>query len=243
MRIQVGIHENLILSKVLVSDKGRLTLFLRHLDEAVNTSEEEEDPFAQMNAAEVIEKDSNSGGIILWPFKAPDTKNRDGSERTSKEMGELANGDVMRLKNQLQQILEQYTIKDNIKWSVYDSTAMTKETYWEDIYSQNNLDVIYRNICEQFMGMIQPFLDKNEYPMRWKFARQSADKHYARIPDRYIKDQPFIEPMTVPKEQSRVKWSSYELKEKLNDPTPVSKAAADDDGEPTPEGENVFGQR
>lgn len=241
MRIQVGIHENVILSKVQVSDKGRLTLFLRLLDEQEST-EQEEDPFAQMNAAEVVEKSSDSG-IILWPFKAPDAKNRDGSERSPREMGELANGDVMRLKNQLQQILEQYVVKDNIKWSIFDGAAMTKETYWEDIYSQNNLDIIYRNICEQFQAMIQPYLDKNEFPMRWKLARQSADKHYARIPDRYIKDQPFIEPMEVPKEQSRVKWSSYELKEKLNDPTPVSRAAADDDTEPTPEGENVFGQR
>lgn len=241
MRIQVGIHENVILSKVTISDKDRLTLFLRSLDEA-EEEQKEEDPFAQMNAAEVIEKDSGSG-IILWPFKTPDAKNRDQTDRTPREIGELANGDVTRLKNQLQQILEQYIVKDNIKWSVYDGASMTKDTYWEDIIAQSNLDILYRNLSEQFMAMIQPYLDKNEFPMRWKLVRQSTDKHFAKIPDRYIKDQPFIEPMDVPKEQSRVKWTAYEIKEKLNDPTPVSKAGADNDTEPTPEGENVFGTR
>lgn len=241
MRITVGIHENVILSKVMFNDKGRLTLVWRQVGEG--QKEENDDPFAQMNAAEVIGTESNGSGIILWPFKRPDDKAKDGKERTLKEIGELANQDVIRLRDQLTLILQQYMTKDQIKWSIFDGTAMTKETYYEDIASQNNLDVIYRNIGEQFMAMIQPYLDNDQFAMRLKLVRQSTDKHFAKMPDRYINQQPFIEPMEVPKEQSKVKWSDYEIKEKLNDGTPVSKATADTPGEETPEGENVFGQR
>lgn len=239
MKIQVGIHENVILSKALVNDKGRLTLFFRLKDEG---EEKKSNPFADMNASEVIEKDGDTG-LILWPFKTPDALNKDKSERSAQERGEMANNDVSRLKNQLQQILEQYMTKDKITWSVYDGSGMTKEGYYEEIISQTVLDVLYRNLCEQFIAMIQPYLDKNEFPMRLKLARQSSEKHFARLPDRYIRDNPFIEPMDIPEKLARVKWTPYELKEKLNDGTPISKERADDDGEPTPQGENIFGQR
>lgn len=239
MKIQVGIHTDVIIQKADFNDKGRFVVFLRKLGE--QQEKQEDDPFAQMNAAEVVEKESG-GGIIFWPFKAPDEKDNKGNVRTTQERGELANNDVSRLKNQLQLILEQYMTKDKIHWSIFDGAAMSKETYWDDIVSQANLDVIYRNICEQFMGMIQPYLDKDEYPMRWKLARQSKEKHYARVPDMYIKDNPFIEPMEVPEANTRVKWTKYELDNGLNDGTPVSRATADP-VEDAPEGDNAFGQR
>lgn len=241
MKIQVGIHENVILSKAAVSDKGRLTLYLRQLGE----EKKEADPFAQMNSTEIVGTENNSGALIMWPFKLPDSKAKDNTVRTPEQVGELANKDVIRLRDQLTLILQQYMIKDQIKWSIFDGLGdtITKETYYADLASQNVLDVIYRNISEQFMAMIQPYLDKDEYPMRWKMPRQSKEKHFATLPGMYLGEQPFIEPMEVPKDQSRVKWSKYEKDQGLDDPTPVSKDTADNDTEPTPEGENVFGQR
>jgi hypothetical protein len=193
-----------------------------------------------MNAAEVMEEDTSS--ITFWAPKLPEDKTKEGKERSALEKGELVNSDIGRLKNQLQQILEQYMTKDKITWSIYDGAAMTEETYYEDLLSQANLDIIYKNMSEQFMAMMQPYLDKAEFPMRFKLARQSKDKHYARVPDRYIKDSPFIEPMEIPKEQSRIKWTAYEIKEGLNDGTPVSRNTADPT-DPPPEAGNVFGQR
>jgi hypothetical protein len=239
MRIQVGIHENVIIEKVTINDKGRLVVTLKQKGESETTVGD--DPFAQMNASEVIEKESGSG-IIFWPFKAPEAKNKEGVELSDQQRGESANGDVMQLKNQLQQILEQYTTKDNIKWSIFDGTGMTKETYYQDLASQTTLDVIYRNLCEQFISTITPFLNDEKFAVRFKLARQSKDKHYARVPGMFIKDNPFIESMDVPKEQSRVKWTDYELKQGLNDGTPVSRSTADTEEEPA-EGENVFGGR
>lgn len=240
MRIIVGIHEDVVIANAVIDDKGRMNLVLRTVDEK---PEEEEDanPFDKLNAAEVIEKDSGSG-LTLWPFKTPEAVGKDDKPRSTQEMGEIATEDIKRLKNVLQQILEQYMVKDDIKWNVFDGAAVSKETYYEDIISQNNLDIVYRNMCEQFMAMIQPYLNKDEYAVRFKLQRQNAEKHYARIPDRFIKDNPFIERMSIPKEQSRVKWTPYELKNKLNDPTPVSRETADETEE-TPESESVFGSR
>jgi hypothetical protein len=240
MRPQVGIHENIILDKASLDDKGRLVLNLRLKDE----QKQQEAPmsaFARMNAAEVIEEESDAG-LILWTFKLPDDKDKTGNVRTVEQKGELVSNDISRLKNQLQQILEQYMSKDKITWSIFDGCAIAEETYYQDLNSQPNLDMIYKNIVEQFIAHIQPFLGKDEYPVRWKLARQSKDKHYARIPDRYIKDNPFIETMEVPAKDSRVKWTPYEIKEGLNDGTPVTREAADTT-EPTPEAKNVFGQR
>jgi hypothetical protein len=239
MKIQPGIHQNVVLQKVIVNDNGRLVVFLRDKEE--QEKEAEDDPFAAGNAAEVIEEDKG-GGITFWPFKTPDSKNKDQSTRTEKERGEKANGDVLTLKNQLTQILEQFLIKDEIKWDIYAGTGMTKEGFWEEISAQEVLDVIYRNICEQFIGMITPFLDKNEYAVRFKLTRQSKDKHYVRVPGMYIKENPFIELMTVHEKQSRVKFTTYEKKEGLDNPDVVSRDTADTEEE-IPEGENTFGSR
>lgn len=241
MKITVGIHENIVLQKADFNDKGRFVLVLRSTEEKQDGAGED-DPFAQGNAAEVIEKDSG-GAIIFWPFKSPEAKDIKGNERSEKERGEIANNDVMTLKNQLQQILEQYIPKDQIKWSIFDGAVMAKETYWTDIISQNNLDIIYKNIGEQFSAQIAPFLDNNEYPVRFKLVRQSKDKHYAKVPGLYIKDNPFIEPMTVPKDDSRVKWTKYEESNGLNDGTPVSRATADEPDDAPEAEQSAFGQR
>lgn len=241
MKITVGIHENIVLQKAFINDKGRFTLMLRSKEEG--QKQEEENPFDKMNASEVIEEEKE-GGIIFWPFKLPDVRDKKNNvDRTTEEIGKLANGDVMQLKNQFQQILEQFLTKDQIAWSIFEGTPMTKETYFTDIASQEVLDVLYRNLCEQFIGMITPFLGKDEHAVRFKLVRQSKDKHFARVPGMFIKDQPFIESMDVPVDKSRVKWSTYELKEGLNDGTPVSRETADVTETEPEEGENAFGSR
>lgn len=239
MKIQPGIHQDVVLQKVVVNDQGRLVVFLRDKEEQ---AKEEDDPFAAGNAAEVIEEDKNNG-VTFWPFKTPDAKNKDNTVRSEKERGERAQQDVLTLKNQLTQILEQFLVKDDIHWDIYAGTGMTKEGFYEEISAQNVLDVIYRNICEQFIGMITPFLDKNEYAVRFKLTRQSKDKHFVRVPGMYIKENPFIELMTVPEKQSRVKFTAYEKKEGLDSAEIVSRDTADDTSEDIPEGENTFGSR
>lgn len=240
MKVQVGIHENVVIQKAFVNDKGRLTLVLRQLGEEEKKADD--DPFAQGNAAEVIEEDKG-GGLIFWPFKTPDKLNKDRTERSDEERGKLANGDVMQLKNQLTQILEQFLVKDQMNWSIWDSTGMTKEGFYTEIIGQDVLDIIYRNICEQFIGMVTPYLDKDEFAVRFKLVRQSKEKHYPRVPGMFIKENPFIELMTVPKENTRVKFTKYELKEGLDSNEVITRETADDTSEDIPEGENTFGSR
>src|ERR1044072_7113044 len=105
MKPTVGIHENVVLQKVLVSDKGRLMVFLRSKGEG--QEKKEENPFEQMNASEVIQESSDPG-ITFWPFKAPEPKDRkSGQDRTPEQMGKIANGDVQQMKNQFQQRSEE----------------------------------------------------------------------------------------------------------------------------------------
>lgn len=240
MRIEVGIHEDIVLQKVPFDEKGRLVLYFRDRAE-VEKTDTPASIFASMNAAEVVEEEGGNG-LIMWTLKLADKLDKEKKERTAQQIGEMASNDALRLKNQLQQILEQYMPKDQIKWSMFDGTGVQEATYYEDLGDQNVLDMIYKNLTEQFVAQITPFLDRNEDAVRLKLARQSKDKHFARLPDRYIKDNPFIERMDVPKEQSKVKWTKYEIANGLNDGTPVSKDTADKT-EPTPDAPNVFGQR
>jgi len=241
MKPSVGIHEDVVLKNVTIDKNGKLVLFIRSKEEA--KPEEEVNPFDQMNASEVIEE-SGDGGITFWPFKTPELKDKKtNQDRTEKELGEFSNRDIQTMKNQFQQILEQFMVKDDIKWSIFDGTGMDKETYWQQIYNQPILDVIYKNLCEQFMGMIAPYLDKNEHAVRFKLVRQSKEKHFSRVPGMFIKDNPFIEPMSVPQKDSRVKWTKYELAEGLNDGTPVSRDTADTTEDVPEADENAFGSR
>ena len=50
-----------------------------------------------------------------------------------------------------------------------------------------------------------------------KFVRQSQQKHYASLP----KFPPFMEPMTIPADQSKLKFSQYEIDKGLNSGKPV----------------------
>jgi len=74
------------------------------------------------------------------------------------------------------------------------------------------------NIFMNFMNAKNAFT--NPVPFRIKLVRSSETNHYSRIPKTQF--ETWIEPMTVPKEQSKIAWTQYDLDNKLNDGTPVA---------------------
>lgn len=242
--IQIGINKNVVLKNATIEPpkdgKGQAKLVL-HLKEGVDSKVF--NPFTDMNAATVIEDDTFQA--TMWPLKQPEIKDKKtGSPIAQSSRTESAVADITRLKNQLQQIVAIYLPADKTVWNVYDGTGLTQENYNEQVTEQGVLDIVYKNLVEQFISQVQPFFNKPEYAVRFKLVRQSKDKHYARIPDRYITENPFIELMTVPDAQSRVQFTKYEIAQGLDDATPVSKVSGSDmPGEATPEAGDVFGSR
>lgn len=240
--IGIGINENVVLKNATIelpkNGQGQAKLILHLTDKAEKAAF---DPFKDMNAAAVIEDDTFQAAV--WPFKTPDLKDSKGNPLDPKARAEKAVDSIVRTKNVLQQLLSQFLPADQIKWDVYEGTGMTQEDYYDRIVEQGVLDVIYKNLVEQFIAQVSPYLGKPEYALRFKLVRQSAAKHFARIPDMFIEENPFVERMTIPPGSSRVKFTKYELSMGLDDATPVSKDSADKPDEPTPEAENVFGKR
>ena len=93
------------------------------------------------------------------------------------------------------------------------------------------------NYFTQFINMITPFLDRKEFAMRVKLVRQSRDKAFDTIPDRFLDENPWCELMDVPEANSRVKFTKWETDNGFDSSAPPSKADTDEKGkvEDTPE--------
>jgi len=100
---------------------------------------------------------------------------------------------------------------------------------------------VFENYATQFTSMITPFVGNTAYKLRLKLVRQSKDKHFATLPGKYLSDSPMVELMEVP--VPKVKFTKWELDNKLNDGTPVAKPDASSEVAPQEGDKNVFGTR
>ncbi len=226
-KISVGINKDVIISKAVMNDKDRLVIGL------INASKLGDKPvsvFDTLLTAGVQNEGSDEMELqILGPL-LPKKEDQKAEQKIS-----LLSSDILRLRNQLTQILEQFMLMDNIDLQNMDvqfaNTGITDaETFNARILDQDVLNRIYSNLCNRFITLITPYLRNPEFKLRFKLVRQSKDKHFATIPSRYISDNPFVDLMTVPDEQTKVKFTAYELKEGLNDPTPSSSSSAEKKG-------------
>lgn len=230
--IGVGINENVVLDKATMDDKGRLALSFR--EKGVGGA----NVFDALTTAGVSEDETFT--LRLFPFNVP---NIPGKELTDLEKSEIVVNDMTKLKNQLDQILEQYMTLDQIKWDTYAGTGLDKTNFMSRMLDADVLAKIYANLSAQFITMVTPFLGSDDHAVRLKLLRQSADKHFAMLPGRFIKNAPFIEPMDVPKDQSKVAFSKYEIEKGLDNGTPVAREAAASEDTSTSGDTSVFGAR
>ena len=220
----VGIHENIVIKSTTINDKKRLEI---ELIEAGKLGTVKKSVFDTLLTARTAEEGNISFKLSIFGPLLPKK-----DDQTPEKKRELIGLDLTKLHKQLGQILEQFIPADNITLETIDvqfaNTGITDAASFETrILDQDVLNRIYDNIAAEFIRLITPFLNDVSNSVRFKLIRQSKDKHYASIPSRFISDNPFIELMAVPKDQSRVKFSPYEIKEGLNDGTPISAESAE----------------
>lgn len=243
MLIGVGINENVILTGAKIEDKGALILTF---DNVENVGKTKANVFDAMQSA-TVEQDVKGFDIRIFPFKFPDGQKNE--TKTIDEKIEMLSDDMTKTKNQLTQLLEQYLTSENIKWDPYYNTGITGENYRDRFQDNDALLKVFNNVASQFIKMVEPFLGKPEHKLRIKLIRQSAVKHFATIPGRFLKDNPWVDMMEVPSKDSKVKFTKWEIDNGYDNGTPVPKAAADNTMAPpeTAPSEavttNVFGQR
>ncbi len=241
--IRVGIHENLVLSKIARNDKGTMGIAFR--PQSVDGPKQKRSFFAE--AEEVTtEEDSEDNMLLLFPFKVP-TFQKDGEDLKDEEKVAIIERDIKTFRNQLSQIIGAYRSTKDLKFTPWRNTGITEDNFEKEILDNDTLKKAYDNYVEDFMEYMAPFVNDDTRPIRLKLVRQSKTKHYATLPSKYINDNPFIEPMEVPKEASKLSFTKWEKENGFDNGDPVSQGAADpipDEPPPAASGSgSVFGAR
>lgn len=236
MPIGIGINENVLLTKVAISDKGSLEITF---DEKATVMAPKASVFDSLQTAKVENTGSSERMMLVFPFKPP-TGPRN-ADKTEDELIEMTSDDMLKVKNQLTQLLEQFLTSDKIVWDPYAGTGIDNTNYRERFRDEDALKRVFDNYAGQFIQMVSPFLGDPAYALRVKLVRQSQDKHYATIPGKFLADNPWVELMEVPAQ--RVNFTKWEKDNGLNDGTP--KAKPENANDAPPEGDNAFkfGQR
>lgn len=207
-KLGVGINENVILASASVNKDKRLQITWKRKDENAMSA------FDRLNDSAMSGDDDLT--INTFGFKVPDDE-----ELSRKKKVEVIQSDIQGTQRTLKHILSAYMPLDQIKFNAMAETGITANTSAEEwtarLLTQTVLDKIATNIFGQFCTMIAPFVDNENLTMRLKLRRQSKKKHYpAYASGKFVENEPFIEPASVPKAQSKVKFSDYEIKEGLD---------------------------
>lgn len=214
--IGVGINENVMLKSVTVNDKKRLVIEL-----APAVAETERNLFDESLTAGIKDEGSRVTSLNIFPPLV--SKKTDWTEA---QKVQAMFDDLIRFENQLFLMCSQFMTLDQIDFGKaevkYANTSVNRDNFNQLLQDQDTVNTIYDNIARRFVELITPFVNNPEFAVRFKLIRQSKDKHYATIPNRYVKDNPFIELMLVPKDQSKVKFSDYEKSQGLDNSTPAT---------------------
>lgn len=241
--IRIGITENVYVADVKVDDKNAL---LVSFDEIGKEDKPKVDNFFDnLSSDEVIEIERGTT-IRVFPPLPPKADNG----RTEEKNVELLVSDLNKTKGIALHILKVFYTADDLRGQInmFESLPIDKDNFNQQIVKKEILEGAHKNICKAFARLMAPHIGPNT-PVRLLLVRQSVDKHYATFRNRYLDEQPFIESMEIPKEASKLKFSSYELEKGLDNDTPVKKpegstAAGVAGGAPTPaplDAANVFG--
>jgi len=245
--VNVGINENVILTKAEVStenNKVSLSLSFREGGDITKTA----NPFAQLQSGEEVDTGNTLDKTVkMWPPLPPkDTKPDGTTPKTHAEQVKEASDAMGEIQNSLLQIMKCYTTSDKIKFNMFAGmdNIINAENYESRIIQEEILVRAFNNLVDQFAEQVKPFLDKEEFPLRLLLVRQKK-KHYPEIRRRFVKDQPFVEIGTITKEQSKLKFTEFEIKAGLDKPEYLTQADADapDDVDSAfnTEGNGVFG--
>jgi hypothetical protein len=217
--IGVGINENVYLAGVSMNEKHALILSFKETDGS------------EKNIIEMLEDDevgslASGSDIRLFPFNVPNK-----ADMTAQQKFDIVINDIKNTGSLLVHLLSPFLTKDELKLDKYANTGikttMPMADFQAKILSQAVLDTIWKNMATAFIRLSKPLVGNVNLTFRLKLRRQSKEKHYAALPNKFLNTEPCIEPMTVPKDQSKVKFSAYEIKEGLDKADQLPSSAAD----------------
>lgn len=220
--IKIGINDNIYLEKASVDEKGTIDL---HFQE-VNAKEKPKGLFADVAGDDIVE---GQDGLTIKLFSPLPPKKED---MTEEKKVDLVGLDIKKSKSILQHLLLGYYTKADLTgfWAsgVYAGLPVDANNLESQILKPEILTAIHKNMGKMFVDKIRPFLNDKNRAFRLLLVRQSKDKHYASLRGKFVEDNPFWEDMSIPKEATKLKFTDYEIREGLNNDTPISREAAAD---------------
>jgi len=217
--ITPGIEEGLILdlANTQVSEKGALIIGMKSQD----TGSSVDAVMAAIEGNTTLET-AKAGKFYLW---VPNIEKTVDDEKVVKSPTDLI-AEMLNIRKYLLDIGYLYGPKEEAEMA-YGGSVMFKglgndvKQIIAKITSEVVLKEIFKRLVTAFLNFVKiksTLVDNS--PFRHKFVRQSADKHYASLP--YISSyDTIVESMMVPKEQSKVSFSKYEIEKGLNNPIPI----------------------
>jgi hypothetical protein len=244
--LRVGIQENLVFQKAAVNEKGTLALSFRPVSLDPDGPKEEESDDDGFNEEGGARTANNSASLLIFAPKVPTFKDKKtGDDLTDAEKVTIVQNDLNVLQDQLFGFLGCYMPIKELKFKPYENTGVDKTNYKTELLDNDTIQKVYNNYAEKFIAWMKPFFNDDKFPIRLKLVRQSKAKHYATLPGgKFLVENPFVEPMEVPADKSRVKFSKWEKDNGLDNGDPVGQAAADDIPDTTPEASDaLYGTR
>jgi hypothetical protein len=197
----IGIQENVTVSKAALNERGTLEIEFKQPGS--------DDIMDALTGNEELTNEETVNIRIYGQEVEYFTKVRDGGTML---------GIMHSFRGILTEILEVYIDNPTIdltKGLKVVKKGMGREEINAIFAIQENIDVVYNSICTQFCDMISPYIDSDD-KFRAKFPRRSPEKAFASLPN----FGPWVESMDIPKKQSKIAWSKWELKMKKDDATP-----------------------
>lgn len=210
MALRVGIHENLSVTKVAKNEKGTLTIDVSKGSDG--------NPIEQLNSSSGSTSfQQETHQFLIFPLK---TTAYDGRKFDYKEqMNNIAN-----FIDPLAHIVSMYISKDKIKWDMFKNTGVDNTNIETRILDQTVLDQLYKNIVDQFITMVSPYVGQNSKKLRGVFIRSSKSKHYPALRKKFLDSYPIFEPMEVPASASKIRFSQYEINNGMDVPDKITGA-------------------
>lgn len=227
--IGVGVNYGLILMTVeLIQDKYTALAFT--FKETGEGNAEEKDAFEALAGDEMV--NTASGTVIrrFGPGKVFD-KTKDGKPIPHQKQVDAAMESLGEVKNTLIQSLLCYMTTEKAKINMFQGmeSVINKTNYSEMIIQEEIINTAFVTMCNQYIELVTPFLAKPEYPINVILVRQSKAKHFPELRKYYVMQNPVFENGAIPKEASKLKFTPGEISQGLDNPNPVSQAAADVD--------------
>lgn len=221
--ISVSIAENVSVELVNVSDQGTLEVTFVQGEES------------KMDLFEAVTSGASFGDVKKSTVKKfPVNHKRFGKEATAEELVKLT---IVEEKALLEGMLEVFNPTAKMDYSkMFDGTGISSAA---DIQSKLPTEDVMKQVSTNlYKAFAEAMKDADKsIKARFKFPRQSEAKHFITFPKAVGFKKGsfesfktlFIEPMTIPVEQTKLKFSDYEISKGLNHGNPVVADAASAD--------------